>query len=318
MSSEGSSSSWTDMDDDVSVSDDQESTISTPVKVVRLVREESVTNPELNDELTLQQVASMPYRRCRVSIFKKAGRFFYEPIVVLEEFTLSNKRRDGQQVAALTIKLWDYDLERRVITFLRNDIGEVGLKAHQVQMMPYEEVQLVAKNNTLRVPTGAVCLMQLPGEVNFEVSFSSEEEAELDAIAKFLAYHLELHFSSPSPRRVQATAKQVCGVSTFSVHRSSIFGINILSRLICSCEDEKAIAQNLLIGGKFAQQHHLCLRALIIFTFPDVKLPNVDDHVKGLRSNNSFKISIKFIFIFMFEQPFQIRSAFPFFELLDY
>lgn len=233
-----------------SVIGDQESVPGTSVQVVM---DKDVDN--MDDDVTLNQVASMPYRYCRVSIYQKADRFFYEPIVLLEEVLVSkHQRHDGRVEAGFKIKLWDHDLEQRIITYLRDEVGEAGLKAHQVQVMPYEEVQLVAKKNTssFRVPSGAVSLLQLPVEVDFEILFSSEDEAELNANVKFLAKHLELHFASPSTRRLQGTAKKARRESAFRVHRRSIFGINIVSQAIGSLDNEGEIAKNTLpeLGGK--------------------------------------------------------------------
>lgn len=183
------------------------------------------------DDPHLIQIGSMPYHDFRVCIFKKVGgeavRFFYEPIVLLDPRSMIIDQLTGQ--LSFSIELWNAQLEKRIIRYLREEVGEVGLRSHQVHVMPYEEIQLVKKDGNekmFRLPRHPTSNLRLRETVAFDVSCDTEDVTdELLINPKFLSQHLAVQFSSPV-REEKNLGQSYHGPS--SIERSAIFDINIV------------------------------------------------------------------------------------------
>ena len=168
------------------------------------------TSSVFYNDPTLIKVASMPYRNFRVSIYKKTGGandlFYYEPIVSLDPKSIIIHRGHAhhQFQVSFTVELWNTNLEKRIINYLRNDAGIEQLKDSHVQVMPYEQVQLVVaiinyddKTAQFQLP-GPKSYLQQNGSLDFDVSCDSKDAADLVANEKFLSNHLALVFKSPT------------------------------------------------------------------------------------------------------------------------
>ena len=148
-------------------------------------------------------VGSMPYRNFRISIFKKPGRnlFYYEPIVVLDPKSID--RSSGK--VGFKIELWNIQLEQEIAKFLQE--FEEFPKNSRLQVMPYEQVQLVklsrGKRGTIgySIYGGPKPYLQLHQSIEFKVfSFLKiSQEAEFEyLLGKILA--LEFTMAGQSKR----------------------------------------------------------------------------------------------------------------------
>jgi len=135
-------------------------------------------------QISEQPVAYMPYQQFRISIFKSSSidtqqnRFFYSPISWLDPATtFSSFDKVSQQArVCFRIEFWSKDVESCIISYLREIINP-EIKAHNVQLIPFDQVLLGSVSETLQVVS-----KWIPYQLNmfmwFNILCSSVAEAE--------------------------------------------------------------------------------------------------------------------------------------------
>ena len=196
---------------------------------------ESLNSPKTDgqvrcyDDPSLVHQMSMPFRDFRVSIFKKTGgiidqQFYYEPIVSLDPLSIVV---DHRFQVSFKIELWNPKLEDRIASYLQ-------LKHNSsVQIIPYEEVQLVQKTaGIFQLPSlSTKSYLQLNESLDFKVFCDNKEAAEMVATPDYLADHLALVFKSPA----SGQGDQYHAGSASGVKRINRFEFNIVRKTV----DEK-------------------------------------------------------------------------------
>ena len=171
---------------------------------------DSLGEDSYGDLTTLIPVGSIPYRRSRVTIFKKPGRvsdlFYYEPIVVLDPQSIQTVEylKNGilQLEVSFTIELWNTALEKEIVKFLQREFE--GLKRFQLQVMPYDEFRLVKmdidrERIAFMLPDSPKSFVRLQQSLDFVVwCASSDKPALMIDPERVLAHHLALEFKIPS------------------------------------------------------------------------------------------------------------------------
>jgi len=102
------------------------------------------------------EVAEMSYQEYSIKIYSvgaqnnKFLQFFFEPIVVLDPksvIILSQELFQEKKVIQFTILMWTADIRTKVVELLRRDNPEI--KEKDVRVMPYENVRLVGKPESI-------------------------------------------------------------------------------------------------------------------------------------------------------------------------
>lgn len=105
-------------------------------------------------EQSLFQVGEVAYNDFSICIYSdsedvtKPRRFFFEPIVLFDQKSIATQSQGlfKQDVVRFSIQMWTPEIRSKVLDLLRLDYPEI--KEKDVRVMPYENVQLVGKEDS--------------------------------------------------------------------------------------------------------------------------------------------------------------------------
>jgi len=111
-----------------------------------------------NSPQLLVKVGELSYREITIKIFtdraseknqNSPASFFFEPIALLDPKSVIIQPQNlfKKDVVRFSIQMWNQDLRSKVLDHLRLD--HPGIKEKNVHVMPYEEVQLVGKPESI-------------------------------------------------------------------------------------------------------------------------------------------------------------------------
>ena len=163
------------------------------------------SSDEDDDEGALQMIGSVEHLQSRIKIFLSGepGKFFYQPIVLLDPQSIeSHLSEDGQQAyISLDIQMWDNTLEAKVIDYLKQ-LPHWASRKFTVEVMPYRSVRL-RSSQAYHLNDEMKCYQQQNQVIQFYLFCSSKQEAnqlanEMKRDPQFATRHLSLECGKDS------------------------------------------------------------------------------------------------------------------------
>ena len=140
----------------------------------------------------LLEIFPMPYQHFRIKIYKQLtqpSRYFYEPFLLLDPKMMQSMfdRATARAYVRLTIQMWNPQVEKLVLDWIKRQPGGQDVRDYALQIMPYEEVRLVLKEDgtnsarLYRLPSsGSIAYSQLLDQtLNFHLLCETKEAADL-------------------------------------------------------------------------------------------------------------------------------------------
>jgi len=155
---------------------------------VKNERDHSTDSTERISPQKLVEVGVLSHGEFTIKIFtdseksKTCPRFFFEPMVVLDPNTviIQSQRLFKEDVVRFSIQMWNQEIRSKVLELLRLDHPET--KEKDVRVMPYEEVQLVYKpesiHQSIEIMEEAIPYQRMNGKLDFFLLCDSPSTAE--------------------------------------------------------------------------------------------------------------------------------------------